>query len=181
MSRSQVSVDMTLLFTSLVIISVYAFTTFFFIANTDNIRIGMGREQWRNEAVFLANQLVTSPNCLGYVKGFIRYENDTGGELMVAKINVPNAIDANKLDIERLKGCFRILTPEFRIFFEIEVEDETGVVFEGANLDKNLYFTPSTYERVVLPVKIIYDDRISYGKAVVGVSANLEYFKTRVV
>lgn len=181
MTKSQVSVDITLLFTSLVIIAVYAFTTFFFISNTDNIRIGMAREQWRNEAVFLANQLVSSPNCLGYVRHFIRYDNLSNGELTTTKINVPSAVDANKFSIDRLRNCVRMLTPEYRVFFEVTIEDGSGVVFEETNLDKNLYFTPSTYETVTLPVKVIYDDRVSYGNIFVGVSVNLEYFKTRIV
>lgn len=181
MSKSQVSVDISLLFTALVIIAVYAFTTFFFISNTDNVRIGMAREEWRNEAVFIANQLVLSPNCLGYIKNFIKYDNSSTGELMIFKLGVPNAVDANKLSIDRLRSCLRMLSPEYTVYFELRVVDDTGIVFEGANIDKNLYFTQSTYEEVVIPVRVIYDDRVSYGNAFVGVSVSLEYFKTRVV
>ena len=73
-----------------------------------------------------------------------------------------------------------ITKSRYEVIAELETQKRT-YIRERDNLDKNLYFTPSTYEMVTIPVKLIYNDRISYGNVFVGVSANLEYFKTRIV
>ena len=181
MSKAQVSVDITLLFTALVIIAVYSFATFFFISTTDNARIGMAREEWRNEALFLANYLISSPNCMGYSRNTIFYDNSTGtGVLVTSKTGVPYSIDVNKLNMDRLRNCARFNTPEYNILFEVRVFDETHIFDLGSNIDKNVYFNPTTYEQVVIPIKLIYDNHISYGRVELGFSVNMEYFKTRV-
>jgi len=189
--RAQVYMNITLAMIAILIIGTYAALGIWFINELDRARLATVSADWRNTAILLANRLVYSPNCLAYIKSTAMYDNSSGDLMVIDQINPPSTIDERKFDINRLTNCLLMDSPEFRVYFEIEISDDSGVIFglkdkSGRfigpipNLDAALYRNERTLEEVRIPVKIIHtDDHISYGVAVIGVSVNLEYFEAR--
>ncbi len=191
MKKAQSSA-MVLLFVSIAMVIATAMIAIIIIDSVDRSLITTSREKWTTEALLLINRIVNSEDCLAYTKKGVYYDvlEDGSDYVFIGKTSLPNTIDVHKISMERLKSCTSLFTKEYSILFKIEISNKTGYKIEyllggpeapAYNLDPDYYFNPSTAVEVSLPVKIIYDDRVSYGTVKLMVSASAKLFKSRVV
>ena len=191
MNRRAAASTIVLLFVSIAMVMSTSVIAVLIIDSVDRSLITTGRADWTTEALLIANRLINSENCFAYVKKGVFYDVLHDGSVdynFVDKITLPNSIDANKLSVERLKACTQLHTKEYYVFIGVKVYDESGAHYLLGDDDSfasylhfDYFFNPNTDVNVVLPVKIIYDNRFSYGYVEVLISASAELFKARVL
>jgi len=179
------------LFSSITIVGVFSFIGITFINTLDNSRTFSARADWRNEAIMLANRFISDPECLGYTKLLVRYSNESGTDLLISRrVNIPLAVDRNKLftasgevNIDRLHNCVRLDSPEYKLFYEVTVEEEVS----GLSQPKSAHNLPLTYKdnrtivETIIPIKIIDETSISYALFTVEMAVSTEYLQAKLL
>lgn len=190
--RADIKSNISLMFTAVLLVGIFAFIGISFISSLDNARTFTARTAWRNEAIMLSNRLVSDPNCLAYTRLILRYTNESGRDVLVSDVlTVPLTIDRYKLftngqlDITRLNNCVVLNSSEYKMFISVTLTEKIrGVEYTYGpvnNLDPLLYRNAGTLETVDLPVKIIDDNGFNYAVLTISMSVNTEYFKAKIL
>ena len=190
--RADIKSNISLMFTAVLLVGIFAFIGISFISSLDNARTFTARTAWRNEAIMLSNRLVSDPNCLAYTRLILRYTNESGRDVLVSDVlTVPLTIDRYKLftdgqlDITRLNNCVVLNSTEYKMFISVTLTEKIRNVDYTYgpvnNLDPLLYRNAGTLETVDLPIKIIDDNGFNYAVLTISMSVNTEYFKAKIL
>ncbi len=179
-----------LLFIGVLIVGIFAFIGLYFINSVNNARIVSARAEWRTEALMLANRLVSDPNCFGYTRLLIYY-NESSGDLETHIVKPPMTVDFNKLiindelNIDRASDCIKLDSPEFKLLIGLSFLYNTGSDSKRwgtvYNINPLKYYNNDTVQVVSLPVRVINDGEVNYGTLIITLSVNSEYLGVKLL
>ena len=190
--KADIRSNISLMFTAILLVGIFAFIGISFISSLDNARTFTARTAWRNEAIMLSNRLVSDPNCLAYTRLILRYTNESGIDVLTSEVlTVPLTIDRNKLftngqlDLTRITNCVKLDSSEYKMFISISLTElirGTEYTYGPVNnLDPLLYKNAATLETVDLPIKVIDENGFNYAVLSISMSVNTEYFKAKIL